>query len=116
VRPKSFFFASSDTSNTWYDFRDSSKNLVPDISVVGYTGVLHLTEIVEARYPQTNDTVRAYLYNLLPPFYIIDSSKAFDSGGSTKFYFSKTINGDSYYLVLKHRNSLETWSGSIVNF
>ncbi|MDZ4711824.1 MAG: hypothetical protein SGI89_05810 [bacterium] len=116
VRPKSFYFNNSDTSNIWHDFRDSAKNNIPDIGINGYRAVLNLNEVVEAMHPVTNDTIKAYLYNILPPYYVIDSSKAPDQNGTAKLLFSKPFNGDPFYLVMKHRNSLETWSGNTVSF
>lgn len=57
------------------------------------------------------DTVRAYLRDSKPPYNITDSSIAvIDSVSLTGgFRFNKALT-DTYYLVVKHRNSLETWS------
>ncbi|MBK8550212.1 MAG: hypothetical protein IPL53_03805 [Ignavibacteria bacterium] len=63
------------------------------------------------------DTVRAYLRNATTPYAIIDSAKGlldsltFKSG----LQFSNAATG-SYYIQLKHRNSLETWSKNPVNY
>lgn len=57
------------------------------------------------------DTVRVFLRNILSPFNIIDSAKsAIDSlNFSGTFEFQNAPSG-TYYLMLKHRNSIETWS------
>ncbi|MEO6693887.1 MAG: choice-of-anchor B family protein [Ignavibacteria bacterium] len=57
------------------------------------------------------DTVTAYLRTVNSPYDIVDSSKAvIDSVSLTgNFKFNKAPGG-TYYIVLKHRNSLETWS------
>lgn len=57
------------------------------------------------------DTVRAYLREVNSPFNIIDSSTAFlDSLTLTgNFKFNAAPVG-TYYISLKHRNSIETWS------
>ncbi len=57
------------------------------------------------------DTVRAYLRNNSAPYAIADSTKTvIDSVSFTgNFLFSKA-NAGTYYLVLTHRNSIETWS------
>ncbi len=59
------------------------------------------------------DTVRAYLRNTLSPFDIIDSAKdiidSIDFSG--QFLFSNAPSG-TYYIMIKHRNSIETWSKS----
>jgi ligand-binding sensor domain-containing protein len=60
-----------------------------------------------------SDTVRAYLRNVSSPYNIVDSSIAnIDSVTYTgNFVFSNALSG-TYYIVLKHRNSIETWSKS----
>ncbi len=57
------------------------------------------------------DTVRAYLRSNSFPFNILDSSKAvIDSSNLTGvFKFYNAVTG-TYYIQLKHRNSIETWS------
>ena len=48
---------------------------------------------------------------------MIDSSKAFlNTNGEATFSFSKAVNFVPYYIQLKHRNSIETWSMSTVFF
>jgi len=116
VRPNAFYFSKPQTSGTWYDFRDSSMNSILDITVKGYTGVLNLHQVVEAMYPHTNDSVTVYLYTIFQPRFIIDSAKALDSSGTTKLLFANVYNGADYYLAMKHRNSLRTWSALPVHF
>ncbi|MDQ3021858.1 MAG: SBBP repeat-containing protein [Bacteroidota bacterium] len=58
-----------------------------------------------------SDTARVYLRNTVSPFAIVDSSKSkLDSSGNGRFYFSNVTNAVNYYIVMKHRNSIETWS------
>lgn len=59
------------------------------------------------------DTLRAYLRNNSSPYSIVDSSKAvIDSVSFTgNFQFANASSG-TYYVVAKHRNSIETWSKS----
>lgn len=91
------------------------KNLT-NFPVQSYT---HITLIPEGFYNQvTNklnrkDTVTAYLRNTSSPFEVVDFSKAvIDSNTFTgNFNFANTLNG-TYYIVIKHRNSIETWSKS----
>lgn len=55
------------------------------------------------------DTVTIYSRNGNPPFSIIDSAEVeLDSSGNGVFNFSNNIIGS--YIVVKHRNSIETWS------
>lgn len=80
-----------------------------------YAGSVKL--IVEGLYdPLTNrlnksDTVKAYLRNPFPPYSLADSATAIiDSITFTcNFIFAHASTG-SYYLAVKHHNSLETWS------
>ncbi len=95
---------------------DSAFNAVISNSVkYFYAGSVKL--IVEGLYdPITNrlnklDTVKAYLRNPFLPYSIVDSASAIlDSiSFSCNFNFTHAQTGN-YYLVLRHRNSLETWS------
>ena len=58
-----------------------------------------------------NDTVTAYARSSVAPFGIIDSSRSnVDSvnyNGNFRFF---NLPAGTYYISLKHRNSLETWS------
>jgi len=59
------------------------------------------------------DTVKAFLRNIVPPFTIVDSSIAILDSVTlyANFKFQNASNG-TYYLVVKHRNTIETWSKS----
>jgi len=59
------------------------------------------------------DSVRIYLRNITAPFSVVDSSIAvIDKVTFTgKFVFKYAADG-TYYLQIKHRNSIETWSKS----
>lgn len=59
------------------------------------------------------DTVKAYLHSNVSPFNVTDSSVSLlDSVSFTcTFKFLNTLTG-TYYIVIKHRNSIETWSRS----
>ncbi|MDQ3021245.1 MAG: hypothetical protein M3R36_11860 [Bacteroidota bacterium] len=60
-----------------------------------------------------NDTARIYLRNVSPPYSLVDSAKSFlDANGSANSIFTNAINSVPYYIVIKHRNGLETWSAS----
>lgn len=77
---------------------------------------LNLTMFIQGFYnPSTNlmirDTVKVYLRNSSAPYIMVDSATAYlSSTGAGAFSFSNASNGVNYYLQLKHRNSLETWS------
>jgi hypothetical protein len=61
---------------------------------------------------QVVDTVRIYLANPTSPFAFVDSSKVvLTATGTATTAFTKVLNG-SYFLVVIHRNHLETWSAN----
>ena len=59
------------------------------------------------------DTVQALLCRFDLPGVSVDSAKAvLDSATLTaRFAFTRALSGE-YYIVLRHRNSIETWSGA----
>lgn len=58
-----------------------------------------------------NDTVTVYLRNAASPYSIVDSAiSVIDSLTFTGQFNFKNINDGTYYMVIKHRNSIETWS------
>jgi len=57
--------------------------------------------------------VRVYLREVSPPFNIVDSGKTvIDSLSLTGSILFSSANTGSYYIQIKHRNALETWSKS----
>jgi hypothetical protein len=64
------------------------------------------------------DTVTVYLRNAVTPFARIDSSKKelYGPGTGQEFSFSNAQNGTPYYVEVRHRNALETWSSDPVTF
>jgi endonuclease/exonuclease/phosphatase family metal-dependent hydrolase len=77
------------------------------------TITLNLTAFIEGFYNgliMIPDTVTAYLHQSISPYAKIDSVKIrLDSLGSGNGKFFNTPSG-TYYIVIKHRNSIETWS------
>ncbi len=77
--------------------------------------VLDLSMLIEGFYdPNSNtaisDTVRIYLKNSTAPFNTVDSAKGvLSSSGNVQLTFSNAQSGQ-YYIAIRHRNSLETWS------
>lgn len=58
------------------------------------------------------DTAKIYLRNINSPYALVDSAKSvLSSSGEGDFLFKNAQTGN-YYLQLKHRNSIETWSKS----
>lgn len=83
---------------------------------------LNLTAFIEGFYNSVSnnmisDSVKLYMRNSSSPYNKIDSSKGMvSSSGSGSFLFSNAVNGVNYYLEVKHRNSIETWSKTAVAF
>lgn len=77
--------------------------------------IVDLSMLIEGFYDpdinmQTGDTIRSFLRASVTPYNIADSSESFLlSDGRSTLHFSNASNGN-YFLVLKHRNSIETWS------
>ncbi|MBK6877886.1 MAG: hypothetical protein IPG99_15945 [Ignavibacteria bacterium] len=61
---------------------------------------------------QVSDTIKVYLRNITSPYTIADSAKAvLSSNGNAQLLFGSAVSG-TYYIMVKQRNTLETWSRS----
>ncbi|MFZ1462128.1 MAG: hypothetical protein WAU38_15135, partial [Ignavibacteria bacterium] len=80
---------------------------------------LNLTSFIEGFWNGTSmisDTARVYLRNAASPYAVVDSSKSvLNQNGLGSFCFF-TAAGGNYYIVVNHRNSIETWSKLPVSF
>lgn len=57
------------------------------------------------------DTVKVYLIDIASPYTKIDSAKAvIDSVTFTGNFAFKNVTTGTYYVIVNHRNSIETWS------
>jgi len=65
--------------------------------------------------PGFTDTLNVELRNVLSPFSKVYTGKfAITTNGNGSFSFPAAVYGNSYYIAVKHRNSLETWSANPV--
>lgn len=77
---------------------------------------LNLKVLIEGFYdPVSNsmiqDTITASIRSNTAPFNEIENVKAkLNSSGSVMINFNDAVNSTPYYVVLNHRNGLETWS------
>ncbi len=86
-------------------------------------GNIVLTLVMEGMYDASlnkmnmNDTIRLYLRSASPPYTTVDSCAGLIGAASLNgsFNFMHAATG-SYYLAIKHRNTIETWSASPVAF
>jgi len=63
------------------------------------------------------DTITVQLRSSVYPYSLVDQQKVYlnNAGiGTGKFY--NTANGTPYYIVIKHRNAVETWSATTQSF
>lgn len=64
-----------------------------------------------------SDTVTVIIRAPLSPYLIVDSAKiVLNSNGYALANFFNISSGINYYIVLKHRNSIETWSKTTQQF
>ncbi len=114
------------TGNTQYYWRVCAYNeggQGPWASAFRFTTVqtfyLNLKVYLEGFYDGTNhvqDTIKVYLAQPTSPFTLRDSSNAFlSTSGTALISFEKAPNGN-YYIIVKHRNHLETWSNTAPAF
>ncbi|MBX7041687.1 MAG: hypothetical protein K1X85_02190 [Ignavibacteria bacterium] len=108
--------------NAGYTGSGTAPDIGADEFNSGSSKILNLTMLIQGLYDEgTNsmirDTVRIYLRNSTTPYAIVDSAKAYlSSTGAGTFSFQNASNGVNYYLHLKHRNSIETWSKTAQSF
>ncbi|MBL8008412.1 MAG: hypothetical protein JNJ56_12855 [Ignavibacteria bacterium] len=73
---------------------------------------LNLKVSLEACSP-VQDTVTVLIRNTVTPYEIVETSSGYlDGSGNVLLSFAKPLNSVSYYLTVRHRNSIETWSKS----
>jgi len=71
---------------------------------------LNLTVNLEACSP-VQDTVVVSLRSSTAPYGLIEMTKVYLSNtGTAAVSFAKAVDGINYYVVVNHRNSIETWS------
>ncbi|MFZ1320672.1 MAG: hypothetical protein WAT71_03875 [Ignavibacteria bacterium] len=86
--------------------------------IVGQTAPAQITLINEGYLNLSNklnikDTVRVYLRNTSPPYAIVDSAKGvIDSVNFTGSFLFANASSGTYYIQVKSRNCIETWSKS----
>jgi len=85
-----------------------------------FVEITSLNVLIEGFYngtSMTSDTITVELRSSFPPFNLIDQSKIFiDSNGQGSGIFFDAANETPYYIVIKHRNAIETWSSTPQNF
>jgi hypothetical protein len=81
---------------------------------------LNLTALIEGFYDgaiMVPDIVNITLKNSTFPYASLESQNiTLNSSGTGVGAFSNVVEGNQYYLVLNHRNSIETWSATSQSF
>jgi hypothetical protein len=91
---------------------------VDDIGIMYYSiNSVELTSfkaLIEGFYNGTStvsDTVTVELHNTISPYGIVDQTRILlDNSGQGTGRFYNAVNSTPYYIVVKHRNAVETWS------
>jgi len=81
---------------------------------------LTITALIEGLWNGTtlvSDTLTVEFRNSSSPFNLVESKRILlNSNGSGTNFFALPSENTPYYMVIKHRNSVETWSNSTVQF
>jgi len=68
-------------------------------------------------FPSVCDTIIVELHSSVSPYATLYSDKkTIDVSGNGIFTFPSTALNGSFYIVVKHRNTIETWSNAAVSF
>ena len=85
-----------------------------------YVEITSLNVLIEGFYngsTMKQDTITVELRNSSSPHSLIDQAKVYlNSNGQASPKFYNAQNGVPYYVVIKHRNGLETWSALTQTF
>jgi len=96
----------------------SSSDFIPDNSIV----LLNVKVLIEGfsigngqmrgvLSPTVCDTIQVSLADANYPYTVLETVKhTINTSGEGAFEFPGTVIGGSYYIIVKHRNTLETWS------
>lgn len=75
------------------------------------TAVLNLSLTTNLEACTAPDTVDVELRSSVSPYNMIEhQQRKVTQNSPAQFYFTKADNGTAYYIIVKHRNSIETWS------
>jgi hypothetical protein len=82
-----------------------------------YTGNGSMRPAVNSAIPTLCDTITVELHRSASPYGIVQTKKStINITGNGSFIFPSNVYGKTYYIVVKHRNSLETWSAVPITF
>jgi hypothetical protein len=119
--------------NIFYSFaiaqfadQNVAKNLIDNSvrylmrDLVPQTKTLNLTVLIEGLFNgtvMTSDSVTVEFRNITSPYSLVESKKvSLDQNGIATTTLNNVSEATPYYLIIKHRNSIETWSSTSVQF
>ncbi|MDQ3021428.1 MAG: hypothetical protein M3R36_12795 [Bacteroidota bacterium] len=79
---------------------------------------LNLTSLIQGFYDSSmnttvRDTLKIYIRNNTSPYAAVDSGKVyFNSNGGGVLNFYNVADNTGYFIQIRHRNSIETWSAA----
>lgn len=118
ITTDSVYLDTSPLAGNYYYFiiaQDIHNNRSP-VAVTESPGmILNLTMFIEGFYDsgsnvQASDTITVELRNTASPFASEDAASAVVSSTGNSFLKFGTAPDGNYYIVVRHRNSIETWS------
>ena len=118
----SLFSSYTDADGIFPNGTNTKTLLRREVGIINIFSTLNLKSYIEGLYDNVNnimtsDTAIIELRNNISPFNLIDQSKdILDANGNGSFNFNNTSNGTPYYIVVNHRNSINTWSATAVSF
>jgi hypothetical protein len=94
---------------------------VSDENAPLHVEALNLTALIEGFYDgstMVSDTVTVELRNTSPGYALVEQAKVVlnTSGNNAAVNFFTAADATNYYIVVKHRNSLQTWSATSQSF
>lgn len=83
-----------------------------------FTGNQSMMAVADpVNYPSVCDTIQVELAESVSPYNIVHTQlSTINTNGEGVFVFPPSVFGNDYYIVVKHRNSLETWSSIPLTF
>lgn len=81
------------------------------------TAALRLTLTINFQSCNEQDSITVELRNSVSPYNLIESKRGMGGKGlKRRIDFFTALNSTPYFIVVKHRNSIETWSSSAKTF
>lgn len=105
-----------------FQFINTTGNLIDKYKIIPGLKTLSLKFLVEGLYNSSTNTTQGssfsiYIRNSYSPYTRIDSAKTFiGQTGNSSVTFSNVINSTDYFIEVKHKNALETWSAGEQRF